>query len=277
MPDSQKFITAVSIMVGVVLCLLGIASIGLYVYSVIDALDQADQSVIFWYLVFVLIGITLVGLGIYFIRIGNRSSKEESYTRSAKYSLAGLVAITILLILSGMFSEWSADKARSERIKQEEIHRSLSAGMHHIEGVEIDGSDQRGFSFSVHISEGVEGRYRLKTSIYDGQTLFLEEAEEMVLDGTEMKIEGDISFEQLFQKCFDEFRAANIYVCIDNTGATSFLTLESQLILIEDRPKTNTHILNNASLGSLGKTKFSIDTFTKDMEVKVTDFQPMDR
>jgi hypothetical protein len=249
----------------------------MYVYSVIDALDQADQSVIFWYLVFVLIGITLVGLGIYFIWIGYRSSKEESYTRSAKYSLVGLGAITILLILSGTFSEWSADKARLERIKQEEVQRSLSAGMHHIERVEIDEFDQRGFSFSVHISEGVEGSYRLKTSIYEGQTLFLEQTKQIGLDSSKTKIEYYVNFEQLFQKCFGEFRGGNIYVCTDNTGATSFLTLESQLILNEDQPQANTNIMNHESLTSTGKTKFSIDTFTKDMEVKVTDFQPIDR
>lgn len=277
MPNSQKFIAFVSTVVGVVLCLLGLSSIGFYIYSVIGALDQADQSVIFWYLIFVLIGITLAGSGIYFIWLGYKTSKEERYTRSAKYSLGGLAAIITVINLSGAFNEWSADKARPERIELEDVQDSLSAGMHHIQRIELDGSDRSGFQFTIYISEGAEGRYRLKTSIYDDKALFLEKADQIELDRSETQISHFVGYEQLFQKCFDEFRGKNIYVCIDNTGATSFLTLESRLILIEDKQKTNTNLLDNGNLTSASKTDFSIDTFTKDDQVKVTHFQPMDR
>ena len=277
MPDSRKFLVAISIVVGIILFLLGIASIGFYIYSVVDALENADQSVIFWYLVFVLIGITLVAAGIYSIWIGYKSSKEENYAVLAKYSLGVLGAIIIVLILSGTFSEWSADKTRSERMKQEEVQKSMAAEMHHIELIEIDEFDQTGFSFAVHISEGAEGSYLLKTSIDDGQAVFLEEAEEIELDSSKRKVIRYVSFEQLFQKCFDEFQGSNIYVCIENTGAKSFFTLESQLILIKDKQQTIINIRNNVRLTSAGKTEFSLDTFTNDMEVKVNDFRPIDR
>ena len=277
MKASRKFIAISSITAGVLLFLLGIASIGFYIYSVVDALEKADQSVIFWYLIFVLMGITLVAAGIYLIWIGYKSSKEENYAGLTKYSLVVLGAIIVVLILSGTFSEWSADKARSERIKQEEVQKSLEAEMHHIELIEIDEFDLTGFSFAVHISEGTGGSYHLKTSIDDGQAVFLEETEEIELDSSKKKVIRYVSFEQLFQKCFDEFQGSNIYVCIENTGAKSFFRLESQLILIKDKQQTITNIRNNVSLTSAGKTEFSLDTFTKDMEVKVDDFRPIDR
>ena len=277
MPASRKFIAISSVTVGVLLVLLGITSIGFYIYSVIDVLNKADKSIIFWYLVFVLIGITLVPAGIYFIWIGYKSSKEENYTGLAKYSLGGLGAIILVVILSVTFREWSADKTRAERIKQEEVQKSLAAGMHHIERIEIDEFDQTGFSFSVHISEGEEGIYQLKTSIDDGQAVFLEEAEDIELDRSKTKATRYVSFEQLFQKCFDEFHESNIYVCIENTGAKSFFTLESQLILIKDKQQKITHIKNNVSMTSVGKTEFAMDTFTENMKVKVNDFQPVNR
>lgn len=277
MPDSRKFLTAISIFVGIVLLLLGVASIGFYIYSVVDALDKVDQSVIFWYLVFVLIGFKLVAGGIYLIWTGYKSRKEENYAVLAKYSLGVLGTIIIVMMLFGTFSEWSADKTLSDRVMQEEVQKSLAAEMHQIERIVIDEFDQSGFSFAVHISEGAKSNYRLETSIGDDQAVFLEEAEEIQLDSSKTKVIRYVSFEQLFQKCFDEFQGSNIYVCIENTGAKSFFTLESQLILTKDKQQKITNISNNVSLTSAGKTEFSLDTFTENMEVKVNDFQPVDR
>lgn len=62
-------------------------------------------------------GIQLVALGFYFIWIGYKSRKKEKYVGLAKYSLGVLGAIIVVLILSGTFSEWSADKTKSERMK----------------------------------------------------------------------------------------------------------------------------------------------------------------
>ena len=105
----------------------------------------------------------------------------------------------------------------------------------------------------------------------------MEEAEEIELDNSKTKLIRHVSFEQLFQKCFDEFQESNIYVCIDNTGAKSFFTLESQLTLIKDKQKKINNIKNNVSLRSAEKTEFTMDTFTENMKVKVNDFQPINR
>lgn len=278
MPDSRKFIAVCSIIAGVLLFLLGIASIGFYIFSVIDTLDKADQSIIFWYLIFVIMGITLVGTGGYFIWIGYISHKgEEKYVGLAKYSLSGLGTILIILILSGIFSEWSADKRRSERVKEEELYKSLAAEMHHIDRIEIDEFNESGFSFSIHIFDGLEGSYRLNTSIYNSQAVFLEETKEVSLDSPKTRITHRISFEPLFQKCFDEFQESNIYVCIEDMGAKSFFTLESQLILIKDKEQKITNIRNKPELVSVGKAEFSMDTFAKNREVKVNSFQTVDQ
>lgn len=276
MKATRKFIAITSIIVGVLLSLLGIASIGFYIYSVIDALGKADQSVIFWYLIFVFIGITLVGTGIYFIWIGYKSNKEQNYTGLAKYSLIILSTIIGVLLLFGALSEWSADKTRSERIKLEALQQSLAADMHYIERIKIDEFNQAGFSFSIHLSEGVEGSYRLKTSIDDGQTVFLEKAEEINLDSSETNVIRYVSFDQLFQKCFDTSLKSDNYICIENTGTKSFFKIESQLTLIIDKHQKINNTKHNLSFTSMGKTKFSLDTFTKDMKVTVNNFQPID-
>lgn len=278
MPDSRKFIAACSIIAGVLLCLLGITSIGFYIYSVIESFNEADQSVIFWYLIFVIMGITLVGTGGYFIWIGYQSHKgEETYAGLAKYSLSGLGTILIILILFGIFSERAADKRRSERIKEEEIQKFLTDEMHHIDQIEIDEFNKTGFSFSVHISDGMEGNYRLNTSIYNSQAVFLEETKEVSLGSPKTRITRRISFDRLFQKCFDEFKESNIYVCIEGTGAKSFFTLESQLILIKDKEQRITQIRDKAELVSVEKTEFSMDTFTKNRQVEVNSFQIVDQ
>lgn len=277
MKASRKFTAITSIVAGVLLFVLGIASIVFYIYSVVDAPDKANQSVIFWYFVFVLIGITLVAAGFYLIWIGYKSRKDDNYAALAKYSLGLIGAIIIVLILTGTFREWSVDKTRSEIINQEEVLKSLTAEMHHIEQIKIDEFDQTGFSFEVHISEGAEGSYRLETSIDDGQAIFLENTEEIKLESSKTKIIRYVPFDELFQKCFDEFMKSNMYVCIENTGARTFFTLESQLILIKNKQQTINNIRNNESLTSAGKTEFSLDTFTKGKEVKVSDFRPTDR
>lgn len=274
---TRKFIVISSIIVGVIMLLLGLASNIFYIYSVIHVLDTPDQSIIFWYLVFVFIGIALITVGIYFIWIGYKSNKEEIYIGLAKYIFGGFGAIIVILILLISFREWTSRKTSTQKINQEYVKKSLAAKMYIIERIEIDEFDQTGFSFSVHIAEGEEGSYWLRTSIDDGQAVFLEKVEEVELNNSESVISRSVSFEQLFQKCFNEFRESNIYVCIENTGATSFFTLESQLILIRDKQQKITNTKNKEGLISVGKTKFTMDTFTENMEVKVTRFQPADR
>lgn len=277
MTTSRKFIAISAAILGVLLIFLGITSIGFYLYSVMDVQDNADQSAIFWYLIFVLIGIILAGTGIYFIRIGYMSYKDKNYTGLTAYSLVGFAAIIITLIFTGTIREWSTDKMRSERLEQEDIHSSIAADMHHIEQVVIDAFDETGFRYSVHISEGAEGRYQLITTVSDGQATFLKESEEIGLERSGKKVIRNVSFEELFESCLGEFQDSDMYVCIENTGATTFFTLESQLIPIKGQQQTMTGLRYDNRLVSVGKAEFSLDTFTENMEVKIHSFQSLDR
>lgn len=276
MSSYRKFLAISAVISGVILIFLGTTSIGFYLYSVMDVLDNADHSAIFWYLIFVLIGIILAGLGIYFIRIGYMSYKDKNYTGLTAYSLVGLAAIIITLIFTGTIREWSADKMRSERLEQEDIHSSIAADRHHIEQVVIDAFDETGFRYSVHISEGAEGRYQLITTVADAQATFLKESEEIGLDSSGKKVIRYVSFEELFERCFGEFQESDMYACIENTGATTFFTLEAQLIPIKAQQQTMINIRNDNRLVSAGKAEFSLDTFTENMKVKIHSFQSLD-
>jgi len=96
---------------------------------------------------------------------------------------------------------------------------------------------------------------------------------EIELESSERDITRFINFEQLFQRCFDEFQGSNIYVCIENTGAKFYVTLATHLVLIKDENHKNNNIRNNVSLSSAGIFEFSINTFTEYMEAKVNHFQ----
>lgn len=50
--------------VGTLLGLLGAGANGVYLWSAIEVLDQADRSVVFWYAVFLLAGLALTGWAI---------------------------------------------------------------------------------------------------------------------------------------------------------------------------------------------------------------------
>ncbi len=76
--------------------------IGVYFYSGIAVLEQPDKSIIFWYLPILFIGITLLGLAVYFIIIGFKSLRgSESEYRLAKNSLIVLTVIICILLAIG--------------------------------------------------------------------------------------------------------------------------------------------------------------------------------
>ena len=105
MSNKQKLIPALSFLSGFILALIGVLGVGFYLYSGISALDQPDKSVIFWYLPFLFFGIMLVGGGVYFFIIGNRSRKgNESDYRLAKNSVIILTVLIIVVIVFGIIN-----------------------------------------------------------------------------------------------------------------------------------------------------------------------------
>jgi len=102
MIDKHKLISILSILSGIILALMGALGIGVYLFSVIDILDKPDKSIIFWYLPILFLGITLVGLAVYFIIIGFKSLQgNESDYRIAKISLIVLTVIICILLAIG--------------------------------------------------------------------------------------------------------------------------------------------------------------------------------
>ena len=101
--NKQKLISTFSILSGIILALMGMLGIGVYLFSGIAVLDQPDKSIIFWYLPILFIGITLLGLAVYFIIIGRRSLKgKESDYRLAKNSLIILTGCFFILLVIGI-------------------------------------------------------------------------------------------------------------------------------------------------------------------------------
>ncbi len=58
--------------VGVLLTLCGLWAIGAYVWGVLDVLDEADQSWIFWGLAILFIGIMALGTGVGLVVLGRQ-------------------------------------------------------------------------------------------------------------------------------------------------------------------------------------------------------------
>jgi len=103
MINNQKLISIFSILSGIIFALTGMLGIGVYLFSGIAVLDQPDKSINFWYLPILFIGITILGLAVYFVIIGIRSLKgKESDYRLAKNSIIILTVCFFILLVIGI-------------------------------------------------------------------------------------------------------------------------------------------------------------------------------
>jgi len=109
----QKLISIFSIMAGTALISAGLISAGFYVKTVIDSLGQADQSLIYWYLLFLFVGIGLLVVGIFFVIVGIMSLRgNNSAYKVVKYSLIVLVIVLSILIIMTVSSSFKSEKKR---------------------------------------------------------------------------------------------------------------------------------------------------------------------
>jgi len=277
MPKKGRITGYISIAAGGILCLAGLASIGIYVYAVIQALDTADRSVIYWYLVFVFTGLTLIGIGIYFIIIGYRAKKNPPAADLAKNSLMVLGAVITFLFITGIYNELRTNEWRKLHNELEKSGKELEQNMHKISRLNIEKYDENGFMYSLNLTGNIEGRYTLATKIYNRQADFLTRSERIDLSPGTKNITRHISFERMFEKCFEEYVNRNIYVCVDNSGAESIFTLEVVVTLIRtDREDVGAlEDIPNIRLNSSRETFIRIDTFTRKQHVEVNEFSPL--
>ncbi|WP_376695539.1 hypothetical protein [Wenzhouxiangella sp. EGI_FJ10305] len=59
---SRRSNTLLSVAIGLVM--IGLLAVGVYAFNVLAVLDQADQSMVFWLLPFLLFGLAAVGNGV---------------------------------------------------------------------------------------------------------------------------------------------------------------------------------------------------------------------
>ena len=74
----QKTIAWALMLLGGMVALFGAWAIGAYVWGVIDVLDEADQSWMFWGLAILFIGITAFGAGVGLFVLGRQKLRTIS-------------------------------------------------------------------------------------------------------------------------------------------------------------------------------------------------------
>lgn len=278
MSRSRQIISISCIITGVLLVIAGLICIGVYVVTVSDVWSEPDRSPIFWYLVFVFAGLILIATGTFFIITGIRAYRdEESELRKAGYALGIFGTFLLLLITSAIYSEWSADRRRSEMQQHRDRLSKLGSTMHTISNVEISDFNDRSFSFRIATSGKIRGTYSLRTKISSSQADFIESVEEITLDPGNTELTRHVTFERLFRKCFSEFRGKGMYECIENTEAQSFFTIELELAVVKSRgePVTDS-VYDDTVLKSTGKAEFRTDTYAQNQTVTVKNFRPVE-
>jgi hypothetical protein len=257
---TKNNLTSISaIIAGLLLVLTGIVAIGFYILTVIESLDQADKSGIFWLLPFAFIGIFLLLLGIYFLTIGVKSINNQEYQRTAFVSVTTL-GICLLLLLTGLYvSEYSADKVREEMMKEEAMLNELQR----LTSLSILEANTEGLTVSVATHGSHSGNYTLHLRVFNSQANFWESFSTIELNLNENEIVRHISFNEIFSKCSGEFRnSGSVYVCVNNTGTNNRgFTLSAKL--------SSTEFNDSELADSFGETSFYLDTFTKNHSVSI--------
>jgi uncharacterized membrane protein len=94
----RKLLPAISVAVGITLIITGLFGIVSYIVTLYESSNQADQSLIFWYLPFLLFGFMFIIIGTLFTVMGIKSlaGKEDAY-KTTKVLLIILSAIILLI------------------------------------------------------------------------------------------------------------------------------------------------------------------------------------
>ena len=278
MASPNKHIPTVSIVLGVLLTAAGVAAIGFYIFSVVTVMDEPDRSLIFWYSVFLYFGLIISSLGAYFIVVGWKATKGSK--RAALLAQRSLLLFTIIVALLVIRYLWQGFEMKNEQAAYQakmENFRALERRIHKIEQIEITDFGSNGFNLRLSTSGSLFGRYRIILRVRNTQALFLEKEQTLQLLDSRVKNTMEVSFEQLFQKCFDEFRNSNIYVCIPGAGtANTRFTVEARLFPTEATlPDSTSGFIRAEELFTTSETGFSVDTVGEPDRIVVEQFRPL--
>ena len=97
---NRKLLPAISFAVGITIIIAGIFGIISYIVTLFESSNQADQSLIFWYLPFLLFGIVFLIIGILYIVMALKSfSGNEAAYKTTKVLLIILSFIILILVV----------------------------------------------------------------------------------------------------------------------------------------------------------------------------------
>ncbi len=96
---NRKLLPAISVAVGITLIITGLFGLVSYIVTLFESSNLADQSLIFWYLPFLLFGIVFLTIGILYIVMGFKSFRgNEAAYKMTKVLL--IILFTIILLIS---------------------------------------------------------------------------------------------------------------------------------------------------------------------------------
>jgi hypothetical protein len=255
-----KLIPILTILAGFLLVIFGLILIGFYIYSAIQSLDQADQSLLFWYIPLIFIGILLNVSGAFFIAVGMKARQNpalQKLSRNLLFVLGGSLILVLAFIWTG---ERRADQTREEIKQQQQIRSDL----HKIDHVQVNNLTVDGFTLNIESTGTVHGDYKIEIIFSDIRDRLYHFNEAITLKSDESDTEFEFSIDDIFRDC--TIGSNQSYFCVDNAGTTnSELKISTRLIPFHveglDLPITGVETSWTTSL--------YLDTFTRNGIVEV--------
>lgn len=262
MPVTRKIVPVLAIAAGALLIMIGLGLAFAYVKSAIEVWNSPDQSVLFWYLPLLFLGLISAAVGIYFLLIGIKSFHHPRYHKLASTSLFILLALIAALSILLIIQEFWAGQQRADIVE----HQELLAGLQKIQQISVTDADTDGVLIQLYTNGNHTGRYRLRIKVENQRSDFMDFHKDIRLDSTENHLTEYIPFDTLFDICKDEPVNTRIYVCVENAGTSnSEFKIRAQL-----QPEL-TDLNDPYQLDSIENTaSFFLDTIHENDTVQIT-------
>ncbi len=261
----EKIAGILAVIVGALVCCVGIIGVGVYVWLVIDAFGQSDKSWLFWGLIFLVFGIPFLALGASLVVVGIKSYRGNriSYVLSLA-SLALAVIVGVGLIISGyspLQYFYQSKQMGTLDSKTQETAQKSKGQIQKLSKVAITGNDSRGFTVGIATAGGASGNYSLEVEVRSGQAIYYKNSELVRLESVPTTLVKRIEYPQLFSLCADSAHNQAAYACVPNTG-----TLNTKFVLTYRLKAVSGEV-------SILSTNFVIDTNNVQGRVEVSKFK----
>lgn len=257
--NKQKLISTISIILGILYIVVGVYFIISYIRG-----GMEDAALAYWYIPILALGIVLTIFGIFFTIIAIKSYKSDLAYKRTKIILIIAVILIVVNFLLSFLSQGTLNKAIVERQNTVDYIGQINK----IDRLDIAKNNSSGFDLSILTKGEIAGKYNLQLIISDSQATFLKMTESINLNVGSQDIIKNISYNNLFRKCFTELDRSRVYVCTENTSSDSTMIIEVKLTPIQDDIDNNI-----VGLVSIEKIKVKLETFTKNNKVNVNNFR----